>query len=120
MTIGDVISALEKASGEAVVRFDFGGTYPTTVDSWRGAYDEAAIGFSSDRYADTSVTVEEVLAELHSAIDGREYGGWKGGSYRYTRDTPLHVDNRGCYSQTDIDRVQVEEWQVVIHTKYEG
>lgn len=117
LTIGEVIDALKKADQTANVYFDFCGIAPTTVDSWRGIYAEAALGFvDTGRYGD-SPTVASLVSELEKAIDGREFTGWKGGEYRYSRSTPLHVDNPGCCSYTDIERVQNLGYSVIIHTR---
>jgi hypothetical protein len=118
MTIGEVIAALETAKQDATVCFGFGYVYPTTVRSWRGIYAEAALGFEGGDYGSGHPKVSEVLAELRQSIDGRTYEGWKGGTYKYDKDTPLHVDNRGNSSDTDIIAVRVRDWQVVILTQY--
>lgn len=114
LTIGEVIAALESASPDAPVRFDFCGLMPSTVDSWRGIYAEAALGFS---VFGADATAAQLLKNLREAIDGREFIGWKGGEYRYTSGTPLHVDNPGECTYTVIDRVEVGGWCVVLHTK---
>lgn len=118
-TIGEVIDALERAKTDVQVVFSFGYLVPTSVDSWRGIYAEAAIGYKYDgRYTDRP-TVDALLGELRNAIDGREYSGWKGGEFRYNRDTPLHVDNPGEYSCTEITSIEIKDWQVTLHTARE-
>lgn len=120
MTIGEVLDKLSGVSDDIHVRFDFGGVAPTTINSWRGIYAEAAIGFSSGKYGDERSTVGALRKRLLDAIQpGTTYGGWKGGEYQYSKDTPLHVDNRGCYTNTELVRVQVQEWQVVLHTEFD-
>ena len=117
MTIGEILDAIARADDEASVVFDFGSTSPTKVDSWRGFYEEAAIGYSAGVYGEPCMTVRQFRAELQGTIEpGRTYSGWKGGEYQYTRSTPLHVDNPGCYSCTEISRVEVQEWGVILHT----
>lgn len=118
MTIGEVIAALERAPEPDVnVYFDFGGLRPTTVESWRGIYAEAALGFGES--GPESATVASLLAELYKAIDGRKYMGWKGGEYRYSKRTPLHIDNQGEYSCTELMDVEVTNYRVILHTKKE-
>jgi hypothetical protein len=118
MTIGEVLDALKKAKPDVYVRFDFGGVVPATVDSWRGIYSQAALGFEGGDYAAKPVTAAELTQRLEEAIaPGAEFVGWKGGEYRYHRDTPLHIDNRGCCTNTELTRVQVDEWGVMLHTE---
>lgn len=115
LTIGEVIEALESAKPDGPVHFDFCGLVPTTVDSWRGIYAEAALGFENAE--GIAPTAQQLLCNLREAIDGREFTGWKGGDYRYTSSTPLHVDNPGRYTNTAIDRIEVDDWRVILHTK---
>lgn len=118
MTIGEVLRDVSFAEDNDVVVFDFGGVSPTTVDSWRGDYGEAAIGFSAGTYVDTPCTVKQFREELESALrPGASFDGWKGGSFRFTPHTPLHVDNRGCCTNTEIIRVEVQEYRVMLHTR---
>jgi hypothetical protein len=118
-TIGEVIDALKKADPKVNVWFAFGGMVPSTVDSWRGIYAEAALGFEGGEYASKAVTVKELLERLEAAIaPDAEFVGWKGGDYRYDRQTPLHIDNPGCCTNTDLVRVEVGEWSVILHTEH--
>jgi hypothetical protein len=114
LTIGAVITALEAAPPDASVYFDFCRCVPTAVDSWRGVYSEAALGFA---LPGCHVSAAALLAELRSASDGRAFTGWKGGDFRYSLDTPLHVDNPGCYTSTALVGVENKEWCIVLHTK---
>jgi hypothetical protein len=118
MTIGEVLDALENADPNGSVYFDFGGFVPEKVDSWRGIYSEPALGYTRD-YKDAINIVQGLINELENAIDGRKYTGWKGGDYTYTRDSPLHIDNPGDCSSTEIVRVEDCGWRVVIHTTIE-
>lgn len=120
MTIGEVIEALEKASPDAQVVFAFGYVVPTTVQSWRGIYGEAALGYKYDGSSTDRPSVSALLAVLRKAIEpGITFQGWKGGDYSYTMDTPLHIDNSGEYSCTELVRIQREDWQVTLHTAKE-
>jgi hypothetical protein len=119
MTIGQVLDVLEQASPQVRVMYNFGCLMPTTVDSWRGIYAEAALGYKTFDHADRVPTVLEMKLRLKSAIDGRKYSGWKGGEYSYTRDTLLHIDNPGEYSNTEISKVEIKEYEVIIHTEKE-
>ena len=116
LTIGEVLDAIKGVDDELTVLFAFGGVHPTTVDSWRGIYSEAAIGFSPGDYGDPRRTVGEFRKELNNALNS-SFDGWKGGEYTYERNTPLHVDNRGCYTNTELTRVEVTEYDVILHTE---
>ncbi len=118
MTIGEVLNALEGVGDDLTVRFAFGGVSPTRVDSWRGIYAEAALGFSSGEYGDPRCTVGALRKELLGALE-QSYEGWRGGTYEYTRETPLHVDNQGCYTNTELVKVQVLEYSVVLYTEWD-
>ena len=115
MTIGEVLDKLAKQNPKAEVYFDFCAFIPTEVFSWRGIYAEAAIGY---RKEGPRVLVPQLIQAINKAIDGRTYGGWKGGEYRYSRDTPLHVDASGESTDTDIVDITGNDAYVVLHTKF--
>ena len=118
MTIGEVIDALKTADPKHCVTFAFAGCVPTTVNSWRGIYAEAALGYEAGDYGAKEVIVKELLERLEQAIaPDAEFCGWKGGDYRYNRDTPLHIDNPGRCTHTELTRVEVGEWDVTLHTE---
>lgn len=120
MTIGAVLEALKTCEPTASVYFDFCDCIPTVVGSWRGVYAEAALGWSPHVRGERT-TVAQLIVELESSIaDGREFVGWKGGEYRYNLDTPLHVDNRGKCTYTDLASVGDEDYRVTLHTRYTG
>jgi hypothetical protein len=119
MSIAAVMAELKTAKPDANVYFDFGGCVPTRVDSWRGSYAEPAIGWEPSGYTGNGKppTVTDLMAELERATDGREYSGWKGGEYSYSDSNTLHVDNCGDSTHTEIVRVEVDDWRVVLHTQ---
>ena len=119
MTIGEVIDALERAKPDATVVFSFCGVAPSTVHSWRGIYAEAALGFEYEERGQQAPTVADLLVELRTAIEGRTFHGWKGGEYKYDRSTPLHIDNSGCWTSTELFRIQASDYQVILHTAKE-
>lgn len=122
MTIGELKNILLTARPEQYVYFDFCNCRPTTIDSWRGIYAEPALGWAPTGYsanaADASeqTTVKTLLDELEEATSTC-YGGWKGGDYYYHDNSPLHIDNSGDSTNTEIDRVTVDGLYVIIHTK---
>lgn len=125
LTIGELIAELEKTDPRLSVYYDFADCIPTGIDSWRGIYNEpalgwAATGYSAKRDDPKTPTVADVLAMLRKPLNGQQYSGWKGGEFSYTKDSPLHVDNRGDCSHTEIARVEiVGNWKVTLHTRNE-
>lgn len=123
MTINEVLKSLQGANPDARVYFAFCRCVPTNVNSWRGSYDEPALGWDVAGYRGSLneyPTVKSLISELEKAIDGREYTGWKGGQYKYTCSHVLHVDNHGHCTNTEIQRIEVKEYEVIIHTATEG
>jgi len=122
MKISELLHDLRRAKPDAEVRFDFAGCAPTTVESSRGDYSTPALGWCATSYSGSgkAPTVAELVAELERATDGREYTGWKGGEYTYTPSDPLCVDNPGDWTDTQLVRVEDQEWRVILHTRMEG
>lgn len=116
MTIGQILDKLRTADPNARVHFDFCGTTPTTVSSWRGIYAEPAIGWAPTGYTEHAIkakTVGELIFELEQAIlPDMPFGGWKGGTYHYNLTSPLHVDNLGDCTDTEICAVVIDDAQV--------
>lgn len=122
MTIDDLLYDLRKAKTDAVVMFDFCNCAPTTVGSWRGIYAEPALGWIATGYSGNGKqpTVADLIAELERAIDGREYTGWKGGEFSYNGRDTLHIDNAGDWTNTELVRVENDDWRVLLHTRREA
>lgn len=116
MTIGELLETLKRANQDANIKYSFGGCSPTKIGSWRGIYAEPALGWED---ADQYPTVRDVVAELELSLDGRTYYGYKGGEYAFRPKHELHIDNPGKYTCTEIDRVELDDTFVVIHTKAE-
>jgi hypothetical protein len=100
ITLGELIDALAKYPADCQIGFDFCGTVPTTFESFRGYYDQLALGWS-DRRGVAHVTCGELLA-LAKEAEGATFTGWKGGRYTMSRDTPVWIDNRGECTDTVI------------------
>ena len=119
MQLGELIRILRAADTNSHVRYDFAGCVPTRVGSWRGVYSEPALGWIATGYSGVgihkNVTVGNLLMELEEALN-TEHEGWKGGGFRYTEDSPLHIDNPGDWTSTEIDHVTVDGLELVIHT----
>jgi hypothetical protein len=113
LTLGGLIDELRRMDGDKTVLFDFGGLVPTRIMSYRGYYQDAALGFTSDE----SPKVSQLLAELEAAV-GSTVEGYKGGTYRLKEDSRLWVANYGETSDTAIVGVIDARWTVVIETAW--
>lgn len=122
MRLGELIAALKAMpkkheDGEPVrVYFDFCGLIPDGLASYRGYYDHLALGHTNQRERDN--TIEAVLSDCLKA-DGATFTGWKGGTYRMGKSTPVWVANPGECDSTQIDRVTFEGYRVILHTKHD-
>lgn len=123
ITLGELISLLREQDPSRYIRFDFGTAVPTQCDSYRGSYDEIALGYRLSGYDCNSTglaepKVKETLAELERAV-GSTFTGWKGGDYIMTKDTPIWAENPGNASNTGITGALLgEDSEVVITTAY--
>lgn len=113
-TLGALLDALNAAPVAAHVRFAFCDVLPTTLSSYRGFYDHLALGWSGDGNAALR-TARDLATDL-AAADGKTFEGWKGGTYRMNRETPVWVDNPGRYSGTGIVAIEVDEMTVLLVT----
>lgn len=92
LTLGELILKLEAVGNEKLpVVFDEGKYHPTYFDSWRGSYCELALNYES---AGQSSEVWYLLDQAKKTI-GCTYEGYKGGSYRMGKITPVWVANYG-------------------------
>lgn len=104
------------------VKFDFGTAIPTKLDSWRGAYDEIALGYKLTGYDDDSshmdeITAEDLLKELKAAI-GKTYTGWKGGDFVMSESTPIWVANPGNSGETGIIAAYDDSFRIILMTSF--
>lgn len=115
LTLGELIKQFEDIKEHAEcnqeVFFDFGYYRPTSLYSWRGAYEELGLSYDEESEA----TVESLLIELKSAI-GKQFTGYKGGDYIMSEDTPVWAaqPNHGGY--TAICGVTNIGYRVIINT----
>lgn len=82
LTLGDAIAFLEKASPDALVEFDRGGS-PGEPHSYRGYYSDLSF-----EPTDRTVTAAEFLQECRKAL-GAAFEGYKGGDFVMSERTPL-------------------------------
>lgn len=128
LSLGELIKKLEAikdekkdTEDEKTVVYDFENSFPTRLDSWRGSYDELALGFDLYGYntkqdpKSKQPKLSKLIEHLKSAVD-KEYGGWKGGDFMMDENTPLWVNNPGNYTTTMIIDVMDRGWEVVLIT----
>lgn len=123
MTIGELKGILTSIEDKFKhVKFNFCNCRPTTINSWRGVYAEPALGWTPTGYSAPDsetkhyITVQELIVELERGTSG-VYSGWKGGDYYYYDHSPLHIDNPGDCTRTEIASVEEKQFSVIIHTK---
>ena len=112
MKLIKLIEILQKANPDADVRYDFCGFSPCGIDSWRGSYDLLALG-----YSERERIIAGALVELLQSAIGKTFHGYKGGEYIMSESTEVWIDNAGHCTETFIKRLEVTEYQVIIHTK---
>lgn len=107
MNLGMLIKQLELFDPRESVEFDLGHVAPTTLDSWRGRYEELALGYDF-----THCTVGDLLVNCRAAVN-TDFQGYKGGTFRMSEKTPVCVDNPGEYTNTMLIGV-TEQWSNAI------
>ena len=117
LSLGDIIERCEEIlkgrEGECYVVFDFEYARPQSFDSWRGIYEELAIGFEFGG----DVKLSEFIESAKDAV-GQTFSGYKGGEFTMTKDTPVWVANYGNSGGTAVVGVLDEGWQAVLLTGY--
>lgn len=121
MTLAELIEALERVrvrrvgeDGEPnnqIVQFDFGGLAPKGLHSYRGFYEDLAIGFTTEQAQ--GPTLDAFVAELRAAI-GSTITGYKGGSYIVRPGTSVWVAQRGDTSGTFIKGIDTTDWGLAV------
>lgn len=112
MTLGGLIDALRHLEPDQIVFFDFAALVPTTIQSYRGYYEDLAIGFADGNHG----TVGEFLTRLRDCV-GITFEGYKGGNYPAKLDTVLWAANWGRTGGTAIVGVRTHEHCAVIETE---
>lgn len=117
LTLGDLIRLLDRVEKpETEVRFDFARFVPKDLDSYRGYYDQLAMGWHE---SEKPVTVAALLVMCRQAV-GNTFEGYKGGRYTMRLTTPLWVANWGDCHDTAIVGVLDVGWQVIIETAFQA
>jgi hypothetical protein len=127
LTVGEIILLLKPIvekykekpeEDQPEVYYDFEYLYPTELDSWRGIYAELALNFTARKFPNNKqepLTVSEFLSLMEGSI-GTEYGGYKGGTFRMSKHTPVWVANYGNAGQTAVVGIVDYGYQVVVKT----
>lgn len=118
LNLGQFIEVLEKRPSDQGVMFDFGGCVPTGWDSYRGYYDDLALGFSGE-YGANGLTLAQLIDNSKRCI-GKDFTGWKGGEYAMDAYSRIWVANPGNTSDTIITGVRDCSWWTVIATEWEN
>lgn len=120
LTLGELILKLEpivknqKEGDEATVRYDFEYLFPTSINSWRGSYDELALDFETHG---EEMKVSEFLKMLKDCI-GKTFTGYKGGEYLMHEGTPIWVANYSHSGNTAVIDVVDNGYVVLLITGY--
>jgi len=120
LTLGELILKLEpivnnqKEGEEATVSYDFEYLFPTSINSWRGSYDELALNFETQG---EKMKVSEFLKMLKECI-GKTFTGYKGGDFTMHKGTPIWVANYSHSGNTAIIDVVDNGYVVILITGY--
>ncbi len=116
-TLGSLIKALEEIEDKtSYISFDFPGVYPTTLASYRGYYEDLALGYEVGYSAGNNTTVQKLLDEARLCI-GKTYTGWKGGEFTMDEDSTLWVSNQGECTGMAISRIEGGDGFFTLKTK---
>ncbi len=118
LTLGKIISrcqviAMNDREEEPTVRFDFEFLVPERLDSWRGSYDELALGFGDG----DGPKLSEFIRMLQGAL-GKTFYGYKGGDFVMSPTTPVWVANYGNSGNTAVIEVVDNSYEVILMTAY--
>lgn len=112
MTLGDLLSTLKRKDQDLDVTFDFVHLQPSGgVHSYRGYYEDLAIGYESGG----ECKVSDVVKWLEDA-NGQMFYGYKGGEYIMDDETVVWVANHNEAGGTAIVDVVDDSWRIVLKT----
>lgn len=104
--LGALIDALSRQSPGSRLYFDFCDLRPRRLDSYRGFYDQLAVGYDTG----TDKTVGQFLEECRACV-GAAFEGYKGGSYVMSDKTCVWVANYGESHSTGIVGVEMGSYE---------
>lgn len=87
LTVIQLINEIKKLKRDTAIRYDFGYFSPVGFHSYRGFYEDVAIGFE---YRQDNLMAMDFLKQLKNML-GKEIHGWKGGTYIVEPDSYLWV-----------------------------
>lgn len=114
ITLGELAVLLKNCQENSHVSFNFPEQYPEHFLSYRGYYDQIALGHGPFNYPEP-VTRDLLIARTLAAI-GMTFSGYKGGEYIMTADTPVWVANASNPSGYALTRVQDTGYDIILHT----
>lgn len=114
MTLGDLISTLKRKEPETDVGFDFVYFVPNGIHSYRGYYDQLALGYV--HAAKQEINVAKLIAILEDA-NGKTFTGYKGGDYTMDSRTPVWVANHNEAGGTAIVDVRDDGYRITLVTE---
>ena len=115
LNLGELIRLLEAQPPTNTVTFDFCGRVPDRLDSYRGFYDQLALGWRECEMKE--VHVSDLLEALYGAL-GNVFTGYKGGKCEMSLATPLWVANRGEADGTVIVGLADCDYMTIIETRW--
>ena len=118
LNFGAFIDAVKALPDETIIRFDFGYFTPKGKHSYRGYYEDIALGYTDETH--DRLTAKDLAAELTSYL-GQTISGYKGGDYTVTRDTGMWVsaDSSECTGTIITSVRDLGYGYAIINTAYE-
>lgn len=113
-TLGDLIDGLAKRKADDTIMFDFGNLAPTGFDSYRGFYEDVALGWGPIG----SLGMVGLLRSAAQAAIGPVFTGYKGGDYHFDRDSSLWVSNYGRADGVIITGFEDCDYMTVVRTRW--
>lgn len=115
LNVGELIAELKKYDRGAYLRVDRSPIElaPCDLDSYRGYYEDLAIGVESARRAPWNVG--DLVAQLEERI-GTTMTGYKGGEYTIRSTTRVWISNYGESSGTRVTGTRYAGWGCVYLT----
>lgn len=118
LDFGNLVQELKRLSPDTSIRFDFGYNVPSCWSSYRGYYEDLAIGYTDENPHE--FTVKDFLDILYEAKAGTLLG-YKGGEFRVDNKTNIWVAQGSSQcTGTFIDKIREHGHKfAIIHTSYE-
>jgi hypothetical protein len=114
LRLGELISFLEDCQEDLYISFDFCDFVPGDIMSYRGYYEDLAIGYLEDR---NGLKVSTFLGALNK-VRNTTLEGYKGGHFLMHDDVPVWVANYGCSHETAVIGIKHSEHGIIIETAH--